>query len=318
MFMLKQPLYKCWLVFFSILFMSLFLPLASSAAERIPALSIDKTTVTWKHLSFKGKEFFAKLTAEIELISPSESELDAAFIPSPQGVPVAMTESGALVIDTKISVKSIFAKVKLQKIAWFDPVTLSTMQYVRERRGFKDSVKTYRFTDKGVLRVAKKPIDKNETIQPPEKWSSSYEEFYPYDSEKKDCANITAPISIIYLISALKVSDFEKPVTICVFNKKETVYLDIQKEPSEALQVSHIEAKGDKAIHKDTSILAEVLSLKARSISSGQAIDNFTLVGLQGDLRIYIDPESRTPVQLRGDYKSFGGIKLNLRQMVYK
>lgn len=318
MFMLKQPLYKCWLVFFSILFMSLFLPLASSAAERIPALSIDKTTVTWKHLSFKGKEFFAELTAEIELISPSESELDAAFIPSPQGVPVAMTESGALVIDTKISVKSIFAKVKLQKIAWFDPVTLSTMQYVRGRRGFKDSVKTYRFTDKGVLRVAKKPIDKNELIQPPERWSNSFKEFYPYGSAKKDCANITAPIPVIYLISALKVSDFEKPVTICVFNKKKTVYLDIQKEPSEALQLNHMEVKGGQPILKNTSILADVLSLKARSISSGQAIDNFTLVGLQGDLRIYIDPESRTPVQLRGDYKSFGGIKLNLRQMVYK
>ena len=318
MFMLKQPLYKCWLVFFSILFMSLFLPLASSAAERIPALSIDKTTVTWKHLSFKGKEFFAKLTAEIELISPSESELDAAFIPSPQGVPVAMTEFGALVIDTNISVKSIFGAVKLGKKAWFDPVSLSAMQYVRERRGFKDSEKTYRFTDKGVHRVAKTPIDKNEIIQPPEKWSSSYEEFYPYDSEKKDCANITAPISIIYLISALKVSDFEKPVTICVFNKKETVYLDIQKKPSEVLHVNHIEEKGEKIIHKDTSILAEVLSLEARSISSGLVIDDFTLVGLQGDLRIYIDRESQTPVQLRGNYKNFGEIKLNLRQVVYK
>ena len=139
--MLKQPLHKRWLVFFSILFISLFLPFTSSATERIPALSIDKTTVTWKHLSFKGKEFFAKLSAEIELISPSESELDAAFIPSPQGVPVAITKFGALVIDTKISVKSIFAKVKLRKIAWFDPVTLSAMQYVRERRGLKDSEK---------------------------------------------------------------------------------------------------------------------------------------------------------------------------------
>jgi len=317
--MLKQPLHKRWLVFFSILLMSsLFLPFASSAAERIPALSIDKKTVTWKHLSFKGKEFFAKLSAEIELISPLESELDAAFIPSPQGVPVAITKFGALVIDTKISVKSIFGKIKLRKIAWFDPVTLSAMQYVRERRGFKDSEKTYRFTDKGIFRVAKKPIGKDEIMQPPERWSASNEEFYPYDSEKKDCVNITAPIPVIYLISALKISDFEKPVTICVFNKKKTVYLDIQKEPSEAFQLNHIEVKGDKAIHKNTSILAEVLSLKARSISSGQAIDDFTLVGLQGDLRIYIDSESRTPVQLRGDYKSFGEIKLNLRQMVYK
>ena len=316
--MLKKPLHKRWLVF-SVLFISLYLPFSSSVnAERVPALNIDKAAVTWKHLSFKGKEFFAKLVVKIELMSPSKSELDGAFIPSPKGAPVAMTEFGALVIDTNIFVKSIFGRIELRKKAWFNPVSVSTMQYVRERRGFKDSEKTYRFTDKGVHRVARTPIDKNEIMQPPEKWSASYEEFYPYDSEKKDCANITAPISIIYLISALKVSDFEKPVTICVFNKKETVYLDIQKQPSEALQVSHIEAKDDKAIHKNTSILAEVLSLKARSISSGQPIDNFTLVGLQGNLRIYIDRESQTPVQLRGDYKSFGEIKLNLRQVVYK
>jgi hypothetical protein len=316
--MLKQPLHKRWLVFFSILSVSLFLSFTASATERIPALSIDKTTVTWKQLSFKGKEFFAKLSAEIKLISPSESELNAAFIPSTQGTPMAITKFGALVIDTKISVKSFLGKIKLQKIAWFDPVTLSAMQYIRLRREFNDSEKTYRFTNKGIFRIAKKPIDKNEIIQPPERWSVSHEEFYPYDSEKKNCANITAPIPVIYLISALETSDFEKPVTICVFNKKKTVYLDIQKEPSEAFQLNHIEVKDDKAIHKNTSILADVLSLKARSISSGQAIDNFTLVGLQGDLRVYIDPESRTPVQLRGDYKSFGEIKLNLRQMVYK
>jgi len=316
--MLKKPLHKRWLVF-SVLFISLYLPFSSSVnAERVPALNIDKAAVTWKHLSFKGKEYFAKLVAEIELMSPSKSELDVAFIPSPKGAPVAMTEFGALVIDTNIFVKSIFGRIELRKKAWFNPVSVSTMQYVRERRGFKDSEKTYRFTDKGVHRVARTPIDKNEIMQPPEKWSASYEEFYPYDSEKKDCANITAPISIIYLISALKVSDFEKPVTICVFNKKETVYLDIQKQPSEALLVSHIEAKDDKAIHKNTSILAEVLSLEARSISSGLVIDDFTLVGLQGDLRIYIDRESQTPVQLRGNYKNFGEIKLNLRQVVYK
>lgn len=316
--MLKQRLHKWCLVFFSILFMSLFLPFASSAAERIPALSMDKKTVPWKHLSFEGKEFFAKLSAEIELMSPLKSELDAAFIPSHLGVPVAITKFGALVIDTKISVKSIFGKVKLRKIAWFDPVTLSAMQYVRQRRGIEDSKKTYRFTDKGVFRVVKKPIDKNEIAQPPEEWSASTEKFYPYDSEKKDCVNITAPIPVIYLISALKISDFEKPVTICVFSKKKTVYLDIQKEPSEVFQLNHIEIKGGKAIYKNTSILADVFSLKARSISSSQAIDNFTLVGLQGNLRIYIDRESRTPVQLRGDYKGFGEIKLNLRQMVYK
>ena len=71
---------------------------------------------------------------------------------------------------------------------------------------------------------------------------------------------------VIYLISALKASEFEKPVTICVFNKKETIYLDIQKQTAESITLNHSEIKGDEVIHRNTSILAEVLSLKARSI----------------------------------------------------
>ena len=152
----------------------------------------------------------------------------------------------------------------------------------------------------------------------PEKWSAVKDRFYPYDPEKKDCLNITAPMPVIYLISASKVSDFEKPLTICVFNKKETIYLDIQKGPAESVQLNHIEIKGDEATQKNTSILAEVLSLKARSISSGQTMSNFTLVGLQGNIKIYIDPESRVPIQLKGDYQGLGEIKLKLRQMQYK
>ncbi len=316
--MLGHPLHERWLIFFPVLLILLIFPLTLSATEMAPALSIDKTTVPWKHLSFKGKELFAKLAAEVELTSPSKSELDTAFIPSPQGVPVAITKSGALIIDTKISVKSIFAKVKLQNIAWFDPVTLSTMQYVRQRIGLKDVKKTYRFTDKGVFRLRKQPIDKNETIQLPEKWSAVKESFYPYDLEKNNCVNITAPMPVIYLVSALKGSDFEKPVTICVFNKRETIYLDIQKEPAETVQLNHIEIKGEEVIQRNKSILAEVLSLKARSISSGQIINSFTLVGLQGNIKIYIDRESRVPLLLRGDYQGLGEIKLTLRQMVHK
>ena len=316
--MLEQLLHERWLIFSPILLISLFFPLTSSATEIVPALSIDKTTVPWKHLSFKGKEVFAKLAAEVKLTSPSKSELDTDFIPSSQGVPIAITKSGALIIDTKISVKSIFAKVKLQNIAWFDPVTLSTMQYVRQRIGLKDAKKIYRFTDKGVFRLTKQPIDKNQIIQLPEKWSAVNERFYPYDQEKKGCVNITVPMPVIYLISALKVSDFEKPVTVCVFNKKETIYLDIQKESVETVQLNHIEIKGDEVIQRNASISAEVLSLKARSISSGQTMNNFTLVGLQGNIKVYIDRESRVPVQLSGDYQGLGEIKLKLRQMVHK
>ena len=316
--MLETPLLKSWLIFFPILLISLSFPFTLSATDKVTTLSIDKSNVPWKHLSFKGKELFAKLSAEVELTSSSKSELDTTFISSPQGIPTAITESGVLIIDTKISIKSVFAKVKLQNVAWFDPVTLSTMQYVRQRTGLKDAKKTYRFTNKGVFRFTRQPIDKNEIVQLPEKWSAIKERFYPYDPDNKNCVNITAPMPVIYLISALKPSAFEKPVTICVFNKKETIYLDIQKQPTESIQLNHSEIKGDKAIQRNAPILAEVLSLKARSTSSGQVKNNFTLVGLQGNIKIYIDPKSRVPLQLRGDYQGLGEIKLKLRQMIHK
>ena len=85
----------------------------------------------------------------------------------------------------------------------------------------------------------------------------------------------------------------------------------------ESIQLDHTEIKGDQLSQRDTSIPVHVLSLKARAVNTGKAIDNFTFVGLQGNIKIYIDPETRIPVQLKGDYKGLGEVKLKLRQMVH-
>jgi len=322
--MVEQQSPNRWLIFFPLLLIALLYPFASIAEDKIHSLSVDKTKVPWKHLSFKGEKLFVEFVAEVQLMPQTKAELDAIFISSPKGIPISATKSGAFKINTKMSVKppifsTFLPKVKLQNIAWFDPVTLSAMQYVRLRTGFKDAKKTYRFTDKGVFKSFKEPIDKNEITQLPEKWSPvpDKERFYPYDSEKKGCVHITTPIPLIYLISASKISDFEKPVTICVFNKKEAIYIDIQKKPAESVQLNHIEIKGDEAIRRNTTILAEVFSLKARAVNSGKVIDDFTFVGLSENIKMYIDPKARIPIQIKGDHKLIGEIKLTLRKMVY-
>ncbi|MBL78686.1 MAG: hypothetical protein CMH70_01275 [Nitrosomonadaceae bacterium] len=315
--MLGLALHHRWITFCLTLFIAIFFSFPSFASERLTPLNLDKTEVSWTKLSFKGKEFFAKLNAEVKLTSSSEPELNTVFIPSSEGIPIEAPGLGALVIDTRILIKSIIANVELQKIAWFHPVNLSAMQYVRQRIGFKDSNKVYRFTNKGVFRVAKQPINKSEALQLPEEWSARNEQFYPYPIEVGGCPSITVPMSLIYLISASKMSNFNKPVTVCVFNKKETVYLDIKKEPAESVQLNHIELKRGEAVQKNILILADVLSLKARSITSGKAIDNFTLIGLQGNIKVYVDRMSRIPVQLTGDYKSFGQIQLNLYKVIH-
>jgi len=319
MYMVEQPSRKCWLIFFPILLIVLLPPFASVAVDKIHSLSIDKTNVSWKHLSFKGKELFVKLAVEIKLISPSKVELDAAFISSPQGTPIGASGSGTLIINTNISVKSVFLpKVNLQNVAWFDPATLSAMQYVRLRTGLKDAKKTYRFTDKGVFKFTRQPIDKKEALQTPGKWSAAKERFYPYVPDKIGCLDITVPMAVVYFISASKISDFEKTVTICVFNKKEVIYLDIRKESIESIQLDYTKKKGDQEIQRNTSISTHILSLKARSTTTNRLMDDFTFVGLQGDIKIYIDPETRIPVQLKGDYKGLGEVKLKLQEVVHQ
>ncbi|TDI78168.1 MAG: hypothetical protein E2O81_03215 [Betaproteobacteria bacterium] len=319
MYMVEKPSCKHWLIFFPILLIALLSPFASVADDKIHSLSIDKINVPWKYLSFKGKKLFVKLAVEIELISPSKTELDAALISSPQGAPIGATESGIFIINTKTSVKSVFLpKIKLQNVAWFNPVTLSAMQYVRQRTGLKDAKKTYRFTDKGVFKFTRQPIDKKESLQIPEKWSAVKERFYPYVPDKIGCLDITVPMPVVYFISASKISDFEKTVTICVFNKKEVIYLDIRKESMESIQLDYIRKKGDQETQRNTLISTYVLSLKARSTTTNRLISDFTFVGLQGNIKIYIDPETRIPVQLKGDYKGLGEVELKLQKVVYQ
>lgn len=319
MYMLMYPTYRNWLIFFPSLLITLLFPFTLDAAEKVSALSVDKHNVIWKHLSFKGKELFAKLEVDVELKSQTVAELDTTFISSPQGVSANVPESGAYVINTKTSVNSTFLpKVKLQNVAWFDPSILSTMQYIRQRTGFKDAIKTYRFTDKGVFKLTKRPIDKQEALHAPEKWSVASERFYSYIPAEIGCKDITVPMPIIYFISALKTSDFDKNMTICVFNKKEVIHLDIQKESIEPVQLEYAEIKGDHSSLIKKSIPAIVLSLKARSVNTGKIMSNFTLAGLQGNIKIYINPETRVPVQLKGNYKGLGEIKLKLKQAVHK
>ena len=119
-----RPSYRNWLIFFPSFLITLLFPFTIDAAEKIHALSIDKNNVTWKRLSFNGKELFAKLNVDVELVSHTAPGLDATFISSPQGASVNVAESGAYVINTKTSVNSAFLpKVKVQNVAWCDPKT---------------------------------------------------------------------------------------------------------------------------------------------------------------------------------------------------
>tara|TARA_Y100001936_G_scaffold253037_1_gene315458 strand:+ start:152 stop:1102 length:951 start_codon:yes stop_codon:yes gene_type:complete len=315
--MLRRDLYNCKIIFNLILLVALFFSIPSFAFEKSSTLNLDSTDVSWKKLLFKAEEFFVELTAEVELTSSPSSEINNSLISTSKGTPFTIKGSETLVIDTRILIESILGDLRLRKAAWFNPVDLSTLQYLRQRTGLKDSNKIYRFTNEGVFRLAKHPIDKSEALKLPEEWSQSNEKFYPYEQEVDSCSSVTAPIPLIYLVSTLKSSDFIKPVTVCVFNKKETVYLDIQYDSAESVQLDHVELKEDKILHRNTLVLADVLSLKARSILSGMAIEGFTLLGLQGNIRIYIDRESRIPVQLEGSYKGLGQIKLNLHKVVH-
>jgi hypothetical protein len=82
------------------------------------------------------------------------------------------------------------------------------------------------------------------------------------------------------------------------------------------LKVNHLEKYDQKDILKDESIEVLKISFEPRAmVIEGQEPRVFSFLGLKGNFDIYIDKNSRVPVQISGKLPIVGNIDIPLREV---
>jgi hypothetical protein len=292
----------------------------TSWAQSNRPLRIDATRISWTQLSFFAKNYWVEVSTDIQLRSMAASELDALLLKSPKGNPIQSVtpEAAQMTIDTTIDPR-FRSPVNIHNRIWFDPTNASALGRVRLRRGEDDFKKMYRFTQKGVFRHRIEPTNAEEAMLEPEKWTDIKDTFFPHDTDRLECPVVSERSLLIIALSAYAMSRDNKPLTICVFGKRQLHRVQIHKEGTQSIKVDYIEKKQESEIRKDSSVRALKMVITAQPIPPHlEDPENFSFLGLHRDICVYIEPASGLPITVSGIIPTVGKVDLELQEVRLK
>ena len=301
--------------------LGLLLYLAAGAgfaeAESTCDQPLDAGQVAWTELVLQAQKFTATLNAQIRLTAVPATQLGPALPKSPHGTPVPASGPDLCHLVLNMGIDATFrAHVQIVNEVWFNPGTAEALGRSRLRRGQDDFKKIYRFTRQGVFRHRREPLNKKERLLEPEKWTDVKDSFYAYDLPQLGCTFVSERLALLYILSMAHWAEDSKPLSLCVFGKRQLHRVTLRPRGLYPLTVDYFE----KSAHGETrhqgpvqalKIVVETLPLD----STLKADEDFSLMGLHRELIIYIDPTLRIPLQISGSTPAAGRMDLKLRRV---
>ena len=286
----------------------------AARAQSPSGLQYNPNRVPWTDLTFHAKNFWVEVSTRVELISLPAAEAEALLLPSPKGAPIkpATPQVSQMTINTTIDPK-FRSPVTIYNRIWFNPMDAFALGRISLRRGEDDYKKIYRFTDQGVFRHQLEPRDKNEVALDPEKWTHIKDSFYSYDLTQLGCAGATEPSLLIYIICAAEIPNMSNSSALCVFGKRQLHRVQLRQEGTLSLKINYMEKNRQFETRNEGTLKAQEIAITAQPLGNdSEEVENFSFLGFQRDITIYLEPHSGLPVQASGIIPTIGKADLIL------
>lgn len=270
--------------------------------------------VSWSDLTFMGSKALVKVTVKIQLGSPADM---CGELLTTMGAELAdCSEVGRdiqfMTVETTAKGNVFFYEQYTEQF-WFNPADGRAFRRIRWFKGSDPWVKTYCWSDKGVRRQNIRPGNSDENKRPPTQWTRRIESFYPYPKDIAGCSIISGPTFVFNILSTLGPGLLHTPFEICVFGKKQLHHLTCRYEKCLPMEVSFkIHSPGGE-VNVDTTLKPLVFSIMAEPVvPKNMEPEIFSMLGLQKDIRIYIDPSRCLPIRISGTNTKIGKLVLEL------
>jgi hypothetical protein len=289
----------------------------STIAQSYSQIKLDLKRVPWTQLSYRIKKFSVEVNAQVQLESLPAAEVEAALIKSPQGDPIEVLSPESTRISVYYDVDPIFlSPVKTINHVWFNPMDATALGRIRQRRGNEDFKKVYRFTQQGVFRHRREPKDQQETPKEPEKWTDVKDTFYAYNLEQLGCPNVTERTVLIYIASAAELSKSMQPQSFCVFGRRQLFHVRLKPEELHSLKVDFIEKSQQGEMRRQGEVEALKIALEVQPLASDlEKVEDFSFLGFQENIAIFIDPVTGLPIQISGIISKVGNVTIKLAEV---
>ena len=289
---------------------ALVLGAALAAVLAPPALGqLDPSRVRWSKVTLEGKKLTVKLSSDIALESaPPGKELIAvsdANALRPRGA-----ASQLLTLHTRVLSQD--SRVRF----WFeseDALALqrSELSITKKRKRHR----TYRYTDRGVFAHTMTPGEGEENAQH-ERWSRVESGFTDYPAGLEEGLVVTEASALLYIVPASDLTSRGETL-VHVYSKGTLNQVKLGVKGRERLKVDYVEEAPGGQRQVKGPVEALRVELRPRP-PAGESKSNFKLLGLEGDVDLFVDPETRVLLQLAGRVSIAGSVKLRLKRAVLR
>lgn len=279
-----------------------------------PGRASSQKDVYWTGLTFNLSRQLVKLTVQIQIQSPAPmadgflTRMGAGLTGSSETV----AEMKLMAVDMRAEGLSFLNEQYTEKI-WFNAGDGRAYRRIRWQKEGDPWVKSYCWTDNGVRRQKIQPASHAERKQAPIKWTQTTESFYPHSKNTVYSEPISDPTLMPYLLSALEPRNLKSPFEIYVFGKEQLHRLTCRHEKSLPMAVSFKIHSSSGVVEINTTIKPLVFFIESESLASkDRKQEIFSLLGLQKEIRIYLDPSRHLPIRVSGRNSIYGELVFNL------
>ncbi len=268
---------------------------------------LDYQRVGWEHINLRVSKFFISINSSAYLRKlPAEKAIELMLSTERGQVLMPVRDVVRLDTDTRFLGRQSLINLLM------DPVSGAAFQYEVHDQGGRFRHRFFRFAEDGTLVKTWRPDEDNfdeEKQRPWREWSR-IEEFYNRLPEPAVGLVITDPLALLYVASSLQLAPGDEPLELFALTGDGITRIRLEPEALLELTVD-FEVKGRGRCKGNTRVLQ--LDLSAAPLVSGDEYD-FDFLGLEDDIRLYIDTKTRLPVEVSGKARIVGNARIKLRE----
>ncbi len=243
----------------------------------------------WQVLEYEQKAFWATARSRLEVL------------PVP-------AQPGVWVLDVLSSVVDNSEKLQVR----FDAATGRVLSRARISSGKEQRMKSYKYEKDFILRERRNAPSGDST--PADRWPVSNTKYLEYPPSRGDTI-VTSPYMLVLLAARLQAEGPNKSMDVIV--NTDLNFYRVRLTSGNGIPVTaDYEVTGQDPVSGEFDTIA--VAIQASPEGSLADDDDFSVLGLDGEIILFFDSKTGLPLQIRGDAPRIGSTEIKLKSVTMR
>ena len=285
--------------------------LAATAAGDGGRGELDPGRLRWSELHYRARKllFSAEVRVRAEVVATAAAAARLEAVPGHSG----LSPGGGQVV--RLELESSLLGRRTLTAALLEPGSAAALQTETRESGRRARLKTQRFGSEGVAIARRRPADGEATL-PEQRWSRHSLEVVALPPPAAGAAAVSDPLALFWVLATApleRVGDSWQ-LRLLSDGRLLAVTARVVGRVQRTLVVG--ERRGAVKRRIEQPVVALELSVDAEPVVPDDPGAELEFLGLQGDVRIVLDPARRVPIEVSGRVPGAGAVVVRLQDLI--